>query len=76
MGSQFGVRVERWKYVVFDLREDPGEQHDRYQDRPEIARELDARIAAWRAGARRLPAEPSAVSPEDRERLRELGYVE
>ena len=81
----FGVRLEDWKYVVgpdegvrelYDLSADPGELYDLAETRPEVAQRLDQRIARWLAGARKPPAEPPEPSPQDRDRLEKLGYVE
>jgi arylsulfatase A len=57
------VRSGRWKLIepygggpaqLFDLSADPGESHDLAAERPEVAADLRARHAAWRAsvGAR------------------------
>lgn len=75
----------RFKYIsrddaphrLFDLRADPGEQEDRLHDRPDVVaklRELAAVLGADAPPEVPVPAEP--VSPEIRERLREIGYVE
>jgi arylsulfatase A-like enzyme len=83
-GEKFGVRVGRWKLIdgpeegtreLFDLAADPGERENRAADAPEVAAELAARLAAWRAG-RVGEATPLAITPEERERLRALGYTE
>ncbi len=84
-GEQYGVRVGDWKLILgpdegtrllFDVAHDPRERRDRAVEEPERAAELERRIAAWRAEHERAETAPEAISPEDLERLRALGYVE
>ena len=82
-GEQLGVRKDRWKYIeareegtreLFDLADDPGERQNLVESRPDESAELAALVRAW---ADENPATPVApVSPQDAERLRELGYVQ
>jgi arylsulfatase A-like enzyme len=63
-------------YELYDLATDPGERHDRIGERDpgELRRKLDAWVAAdlaRNAGLQDLP-----MSEEDRERLRNLGYLD
>jgi arylsulfatase A-like enzyme len=83
-GEKFGVRVGPWKYVegedegskeLFNLESDPGERHNVRDAHPEIAEALSTRIAAWKTAYGRESA-LEALSPEDLERLKALGYVE
>lgn len=53
------VRHGDWKLVddngergLFDLARDPGEQRDLLAERPEVVRDLDARLAAWERDVR------------------------
>ncbi|MBP7148034.1 MAG: sulfatase [Acidobacteria bacterium] len=67
------------EWELYDLREDPRELRDLARERPEIARELWDRLAAWLAAAppgrvsRRIDLDD--LSPEAVEQLRSLGYV-
>ncbi|MCP5057789.1 MAG: sulfatase-like hydrolase/transferase [bacterium] len=83
-GSQSGIRQGRWKYIegdllktreLFDLEADRGEQRNLASSRPEKARELASRLEERR---RQHDADPNEapLSPEDREALEALGYVE
>jgi len=64
------------RFLLFDLEADPDEKRDLASVHPKVARLLAARIAflASKLGARRA-VEPT-LPPEDRERLRILGYLE
>ncbi|RMH05017.1 MAG: hypothetical protein D6702_01545 [Planctomycetota bacterium] len=53
--------VER--HLLFDLAADPGEQHDRAADEPDILAELSAAVDAWR---RRAPAGGGSADAGDR----------
>lgn len=84
-GEKFGVRVGPWKYIegaqegtreLFNLEQDPGERINLYEpSRPEVL-ELQARLADWRAAYERQNVARPALSDQDRERLRSLGYVQ
>jgi arylsulfatase A-like enzyme len=82
-GSLFGIRQGRWKYIesdalgtreLFDLEEDPPERRNLAAANPGKLRGLAARLRSWRE--RETLAGPAEVSPEDREALRALGYVD
>jgi arylsulfatase A-like enzyme len=84
-GEQYGVRLGDWKLILgpeegtrqlFDVARDPRERSDRAAEEPSLVAELERRIAAWRAEYTRAETAPDAISPEDLERLRALGYVE
>jgi arylsulfatase A-like enzyme len=79
------VAGSRFKYVsrddaphrLFDLASDPGGHRDLLYDRPEVVTEL--RALAVELGVAGVPTGAAAateVSPEIRERLREIGYLE
>jgi uncharacterized sulfatase len=83
-GEQYGVRLGDWKLIVgpeegtrllFDVARDPRERTDLAARDPERAAELERRISDWRAQHTRAEAAPAAISDEDLERLRALGYV-
>ena len=70
-------QVDSLAWDLFQVSEDPEEKINLYAaDRPEVA-VLKAHLAAWMA--RQDPEELSAgreISEEDRERLRNLGYLD
>ena len=60
---------------LYDLRRDPGEQHNRASREPATVGALSAEIEAWR-GRTHLKELPSQeLDPERLEELRALGYV-
>lgn len=61
--------------LLFDLAQDPGEQHDLAESRPDLLRENLSLLDAWRDDKRRAPLE-SVRDPKLSESLRALGYVE
>ncbi len=84
-GDLYGVRQGRWKYLesgdgsrreLYDLAQDPGETTNLADTRPEEARRLAGRIAAWRAATRRAGEAPREPTESEREGLQALGYVE
>jgi arylsulfatase A-like enzyme len=84
-GEQYAVRLGDWKLILgpeegtrqlFDVARDPRERRDLAAEQPERAAELERRIAEWRAQHTRAETAPEAISPEDLERLRALGYVQ
>jgi arylsulfatase A-like enzyme len=84
----FGIRQGRWKYIerrdeqrileaqVFDLLADPGERTNLMARQPAEAGRLAGELRAWRKTGGRAPVAPPSLSPEDREALRALGYVQ
>lgn len=55
------------------------ESQNLFEEEPEIANRLDARLEAWLAGARRVALHserPATLSPDIREALAALGYIE
>jgi arylsulfatase A-like enzyme len=84
-GEQYAVRLGDWKLILgpeegtrqlFDVARDPRERRNLAAEQPERAAELERRIAEWRAQHARAETAPEAISPEDLERLRALGYVQ
>jgi arylsulfatase A-like enzyme len=84
-GEQYAVRLGDWKLILgpeegtrqlFDVARDPRERRDLAAEQPERAAELERRIADWRRQHTRQETAPEAISPEDLERLRALGYVQ
>jgi arylsulfatase A-like enzyme len=83
-GEKFGIRVGPWKYIegeegdspeLFHLIDDPQERVNLADSRPDVAEDLASRIAAWKAAHARGGFEQPELSPEDRERLEALGYL-
>jgi len=63
--------------LLFDLDADPGEQRDLSGRNELVSRYLSAALAAAEASGAQAPAPVAAtLSPEDRERLRALGYAQ
>jgi arylsulfatase A-like enzyme len=84
-GEQYGVRIGDFKLIVgpdegtrqlFDVARDPRERRNLAAEQPERAAQLEQRIADWRSRYTRDETAPEAISPEDMERLRALGYVQ
>jgi arylsulfatase A-like enzyme len=76
-----GIRPEgRPEFELYDHRDDPLNLHDVAAEHPEIVKEMATKLEAWHEkalAARVAPDEGSAeLSPEERERLRALGYVQ
>ena len=75
----YGVRTSELAYVraphpeLYVVREDPGETRNLASERPQVAAELDALVAARVAGRAVVP--DRAIDAGSRERLRALGYV-
>jgi len=61
---------------LYDLAEDPAEQRDLSQARPELASELSALMGEFFVHPDEDPPNPSELDPEMVERLQELGYIE
>jgi arylsulfatase A-like enzyme len=80
------IRTQHHKYIwasdgrheLYDLRTDVNEEQNIVAERPELAEDLDRRLAEWRGSFE--VAKPSAEAPEFEEtvraRLRALGYLE
>jgi choline-sulfatase len=71
---------ERLRFALFNLRRDPGESIDLYQQQPAIARSLEDDFRAWSAAARKsavepLPVDVGALEPHLLQNLRALGYL-
>jgi len=83
-GEKYGVRMGTWKYLealgegtreLYDLSSDPGERRNRVDEQPERAASLTRELHGWLDATPAGRLEMPAVSPEDEERLRSLGYV-
>lgn len=68
------------EFELYDHQVDPLNQRNLASGHPDIVRRLAAGLAAWREMAReaRLPSEAHSqeMSPEEIERLRNLGYIQ
>lgn len=78
----YDPRDNTWQ--LFDLAADPGEEHDLAAERPHQVGEMGRLMQGFRqdfrdrlATARRHPhdGETGGITPEERERLRSLGYL-
>ena len=85
IGEKFGVREGRFKYVdgpeektreLFDLAADPKELVNRLAEAPQATEALADRVEGWRAGRIGPGGGKLDITPEERERLRVLGYTE
>lgn len=85
---RYGVRTDRWKLIVtrlegdnhfelFDLDEDPREQHNLASDRPEVVSELVGHLRKWQASVETVDSRAGSVelNDEEREHLESLGYL-
>jgi arylsulfatase A-like enzyme len=84
-GQLFGVRQGTYKWIegtadgtreLFDLANDPHETLNLAAREPERAAALSKEIAAFRIAHARSTSGDGTVAPEDRERLRALGYAD
>jgi arylsulfatase len=84
IGTQFSVRRGPWRYVVnsqdgseelYDHRADPGERVNVAAGQAAALDALRAEVAALMAKGSR-PAAPVEMTPEHRQALRSLGYVQ
>jgi arylsulfatase A-like enzyme len=85
-GTIFGCRTAEWKYItridgkesiLFDLASDPTESNNLTKDVPEVMEQFEATIAEYRASIDHSDATANVeYSPEARQRLADLGYVD
>jgi arylsulfatase A-like enzyme len=84
-GERFGVRQGRWKYLrgdgpkgeeLYDLESDPMERKNLFSKRPEVAGPLSQRLDVWHRSVLREDSEQADLSPDDRAKLKALGYVD
>jgi arylsulfatase A-like enzyme len=86
-GAQYAVRLNGWKLIVwsegrqglYDLRNDPREQHNLGLEQParlsQLRAVLDRHIADSLARGSAIGPERAPIDPQVLERLRALGYV-
>ena len=84
-GEKFGVRDGRWKLIegpeegtleLYDLLTDPQELRNLAASEPDRVEALRGRLEAFRAEHERDGGGAAPISPEDRARLKALGYGE
>jgi arylsulfatase A-like enzyme len=84
-GELFGIRLGDWKYIegqeerrreLYHLATDPKETVNLVKIEPERAADLGSRVEAYRSGHGPISGSPQSISPEDRERLEAMGYLE
>jgi arylsulfatase A-like enzyme len=65
-------------FQLYNLQEDPGEQHDRLREAPAAALSLQEQLTRYgeMTSRYRFVAQKQRVSPEQVERLKALGYVQ
>jgi arylsulfatase A-like enzyme len=80
--SDGDVRGEDYRDALYDLERDPLEQQDRSAEAPQVARALGD-VLLWRLrerggphGAAPARVGPRELTPDGRERLKALGYLE
>jgi arylsulfatase A-like enzyme len=80
------LREGRWKLIrdytrdrvhLFDLEDDPREQNDLSERRPEVRDRMREVLETWTQEQRARAGEPPTVTvdPDTQEKLRELGYL-
>jgi arylsulfatase A-like enzyme len=84
-GALFAVRRGQWKWIegtldgtreLYDLAADPHETANRANAERDRAESLARDVAAFRAANESKAPVDTKVAPEDRERLRALGYAD
>lgn len=83
MAPLYGVRYDGFKFIraprpeLYDLRSDPDERNNLYDEKPDLAEELDTRLSALLDDSKRYALQ-SAENPMDEETLemlQALGYL-
>jgi arylsulfatase A-like enzyme len=83
-GENYAVRFGEWKYIfgpdeekreLYHLTEDPDEMKNRYQDEEETSAYMHSMLIDW-LDRHRKHGKKQAISEDDAELLRSLGYVE
>ncbi len=83
MAPLYGVRYEGYKYIraprpeLYNLRSDPDELNNLYDEKPELATELDGRLSALLDESERFALQPgeNPMDDETLEMLQALGYL-
>jgi arylsulfatase A-like enzyme len=71
------ITSDRGDVELFDLSDDPGENVNLSEERPEVVETLKGQLGRWlEAGGSASPVHEPALDPETIEALRELGYME
>jgi len=79
------VRADGWKYIespgidlveLYDLASDPAETVNLAGERPAVRERLATDLERWRSSVERRDLAPPELSPERREALRALGYIQ
>jgi arylsulfatase A-like enzyme len=60
---------------IYDLRTDPGERNDLATTRPDLLAQLRTLLERQLATGARVPSRDAALTDEEKERLRALGYI-
>lgn len=82
----WAVQQGGWKYIeaaeeqrweLYDLNTDPEEKNNLYALQSEVVSQLKSQLETWLAGRQpRAQVEASELTAEQREALKELGYLE
>jgi hypothetical protein len=88
-GKRRALRTDGWKIIftprrsegqfeLYDLLRDPGETHNLMQIRPDVGEGMKARLLEWVIAAEqgRREEETVPVTPEMRDRLKAMGYLD
>jgi hypothetical protein len=76
-----GIRpAGRPEFELYDHRKDPINLHDVAAEHPDVVKQLAVKLEAWHQKALAAKVKPDAgtadLGPEERERLRALGYLQ
>ena len=83
--ASHALRSPPWKYIespeaglveLYNLRTDPGETSNVASRFVNVRAELAGALREWQVSTERLELEPVEMTPEAREALRALGYVQ
>jgi len=87
--GSYAVRSSRWKYIqkpredtqggeLYDLKDDPGENHNVFSDHPEVVTRMREDLVAWKNKAPSYSNEfsdfPSTIDKQTQENIRKTGY--
>jgi arylsulfatase A-like enzyme len=74
-GSLKLIASSAGKRELYDIFQDPAEQHDLCSSQAEACENLYRKLESWHAQAPRAPAQTRKLDPESLKRLKSLGYV-
>jgi arylsulfatase A-like enzyme len=76
--KQTNATLELGYGELYNLENDPGEMDSQFDNKPDIVRDLDHKLASWYGTRRRSQGhqEPAVLSDQATDMLRSLGYVD